>query len=159
MSGNLFDRLLKLIVHLIHAFRFLILRGRGDHTLLHGCASDVLSVRCVVRHRFRNDILCSLQRLLGGLYPLFLRHILAGYILLRLRQHRLSRLLQEQILRQAAQPFLLCHTRPGLSLGTVRTVEILHHNHRLRRKDLRLQFIRKLSLLLYAADHLLLFFL
>ncbi len=151
MPCHLADRLLKIIVHLVHALRLCVLCRACDLPLLEGRLTDVCPVISLVRYHLRDDIHRALQRFLHIGHALLLVHI--G---LRLRRQRLRRLLCQDDVRQPLQPLLLRNAGARLSLGSVREIQVVDSHDRLRREDLRPQLLRELALLLDAAKHLLL---
>ena len=156
MPCDLLHRLGELIIHLINAFLLLILRRARYDSLFNGCITDVQTMFSLIGDSLGDDILRSLKSLLHRFHLLLFFHVRPGHILLRLDCKLLCRILRKNILSKAIQSLLLCNAGPRLSLGTIRTIQILHHDHGLGRKNLLLQFWRQLTLLTDAAEHLLL---
>ena len=87
VSGTLFNRLLVIIVHLIHGLDLLIL-GRGlDHTLVHGCIPDIGAVLRIIRDALRQDITGPLDGFLRGFHALFLGNVGGSSLDQRLLHH------------------------------------------------------------------------
>ena len=154
MPRNLLHGFFEIVVHLIYALRFLVFGRAGDHTLFHGGLPDVNPVIRIVGNTLRNDILRALQRLLRGGHLLILLRIAACHICGGGLQQRRLGVLGQDIVRQRLQPLRLRHAGAGLSLGTVRPVQIFHHYQRLGRQYLLLQLFRQFTLFLDASQHL-----
>ncbi len=122
VSRNLLHRLLKIVIHLVYALDLLV-PGRACHnSLFHSGFPDVAAVVRIVGNILRNDILCTLNGFLRGLYTSFFFRILPGHISGRFFRYRPVCLLRQNILCQPFQPFLPGHTGTCLSLGSVGTV-------------------------------------
>ena len=149
MSRRFLHRLLIIVIHFINTLCLFILGGTGEQSFLHGNIPDVNAVIGLIGDHLGNNIPGSLQSLSGILYFLLFINIFGGLLF-----QRMLRLLFQQIFRQAFQPFFSRHTGPGLPFGPVGTVKVFHHHEGFCRQNFFLQFIRKLSLLLNASDHL-----
>ena len=149
---DLFHGLFKMIIHLIYGLSLLVLGLAADDPLIHGSLADIAAVIRLIGYLLRQNVHGPLYRFLNA------GHLL-GDIFFRLLFQRCADLLGQDYPGQGLQSPLSGDAGPGLSLGAVRSVQILHRHQGQGFLNLRSQLFRQFSLFLYAAKHLLLFLL
>ena len=151
MTCCLLQWFLIVIVHFIDAFCLLILGTAADRAFLHSDISDINTVICLIGNTLCNNIPGTLQ-----CFPDICNTLISIHIFFCFCFQRLICILLKDKLCKRLQPLFLCHTGSCFSLWSVGSVQIFHHHESLRRQDLGLQLLSKLSLLLNTAKHLLL---
>ena len=107
----------------------------------------------IIGYGFRDDIHRSLNRFCCRLYFLFFRKITFRFGLQWLLGH-----LKQDNISKSFQSFFFCNRRTSTAFWTIWTIQIIHDNLCLCRKDLGFQFVSQFALLFDACENLLFLF-
>ena len=143
MPLNFGDRLGKVVIQTVDGV-FLPRRLRADGGTGKDILAQVFSDVRIVGDHLGNDVGRAGERILDGVYALFLVDVPKG----KLFRFRQVAPLREKLKRKRLKPFLLCHCRPRAALLLIRAVEVLKHGERFSGVYRVCQLLRQLPLLL-----------